>query len=187
MKPAIELNATKAKYIGILCVKRLLIYLAVSTVACSMIFDEMNSMRNQVYGIGNYVNSGFVSGMLIVANIIFIIIFIMFLFKMRKHLYKLGNSNTDKLKEYVKFETILEISITLGYVLVTSFATIFIDNYCITGGLIVPIYCMFAIFENIIIAVLLSVLLYLILIFAFLVVPYFNTKPAKTRGKRNVA
>lgn len=173
------ITLTKIKYISIISVKRILIYLAISILGWSVLYDQTTSIRNKVYGIGNYIDLGFISGMLAVCNVVFFMIFIIFLLKTRRHLYKSENRNSEKLKEYVKFETILEISITLGYVLITSVASIFISDFCIIGGLIVPVYCIYFLLQNIFVAAMVTVVVYLLLIFIILVLPYFVFKRGK--------
>ena len=59
---------SKIKHISIMAIKRVLIYLALSVWGWSVCFDQINSIRNEVYGIGNYLNIKACSGMLMILN-----------------------------------------------------------------------------------------------------------------------
>lgn len=166
----------KIKHIGIVVLKRVLIYLILSAWGWSMCFNEANSIRNEVYGIGNYLNFKFCSGILLVLNGIFLAFLVLFLFQTRKLLYKSGNRSSDNFKDYVRFETILEISITLGYVLITSIVSFFVSDNCIIAGLVVPVYFVYYLTHSIVTAIIITSAVYLILIFAFLVLPYLKLK-----------
>ena len=89
-------NKTKLKYISQTVLKRLLIYLAVSFLGYGVLASEITSIRNDVYGIGNYINTRAVTGMLIALNIIFLFIYILFLFFTKKHLYTVENIKSGK-------------------------------------------------------------------------------------------
>lgn len=167
---------SKIKHISIMAIKRVLIYLVLSVLGWSMCFDQINSIRNEVYGIGNYLNIKACSGMLMILNGIFLAFLVLFLFQTRKLLYKSGNRSSENFKDYVKFETILEISVTLGYVLLTAVISFFVKDNCITAGLIVPIYCIYYLTHNIIVAIVATSVVYLILIFVFLALPYIKLK-----------
>ena len=93
---------SKIKHIGIVVLKRVLIYLALSVLGWSMCFDQINSIRNEVYGIGNYLNIKACSGMLMILNGIFLAFLVLFLFQTRKLLYKSGNRSSKNFKDYVK-------------------------------------------------------------------------------------
>ena len=171
---------SKIKHIGIVVLKRVLIYLVLSVWGWSVCFVQINSIRNEVYGIGNYLNIKACSGMLMILNGIFLAFLVLFLFQTRKLLYKSGNRSSENFKDYVKFETVLEISVTLGYVLITAVVSFFVKDNCIIVGLIVPIYCIYYLTHNIIVAIVATSVVYLILIFVFLALPYFLIKRKQT-------
>lgn len=166
----------KIKYISIMVLKRVLIYLALSAGGWYVLFFGTNNERNTIYGIGNYINASEISGMLALINCIFLILFFIFLLQTKKVIYKSGVKNSEELKEYVIFETILEASITLGYVLITSVISFFISDYCIVAGLIVPVYCAYYITHNIFAAISVTLIVYIALIFVIIVLPYFKLK-----------
>ena len=59
---------SKIKHISIMAIKRVLIYLVLSVWGWSVCFDQINSIRDEVYGIGNYLNIKACSGMLLILN-----------------------------------------------------------------------------------------------------------------------
>ena len=115
-----------------------------------------------------------------ILNGIFLAFLVLFLFQTRKLLYKSGNRSSENFKDYVKFETVLEISVTLGYVLITAVVSFFVKDNCIIAGLIVPIYCIYYLKHKIIVAIVATSVVYLILIFVFLALPYFLLKRKQT-------
>ena len=167
---------TKIKYISLTVIKRLLIYAAISVCGAIILNDEATSIRNSVYGIGNYINSRALTGMLAALNIIFLFVLVLFLFTTRRRLYTAENRASDKLGQYVKFETLLEASITIGYVAITALALFWVRNAGASAGLAVPIYCMYYFTENILVSVIVSIAVYALLIFAITVLPYFQNK-----------
>ncbi len=152
-------------------VLRVAIYLIVCILASNVLSDQLNSIRNEVYGIGNYVNLDFVSNMLTVMNLVFLLIVILFCTFTKKSLYTQASRNDVKLKEYIRFELILELSITLGYVLLSSLLIILIDDNVIKSGLIVPIYIMFRLTENFFVSTVISLLVYSFVIVSIILIP----------------
>lgn len=167
---------TKIKYISLTVIKRLLIYAAISVCGAIILNDEATNIRNSVYGIGNYINSRALTGMLAALNIIFLFVLVLFLFTTRRRLYTAENRASDKLGQYVKFETLLEASTTIGYVAITALALVWVRNAGASAGLAVPIYCMYYFTENILVSVIVSIAVYALLIFAITVLPYFQNK-----------
>ena len=165
-------NKTKLKYITQTVLKRFLIYLALSFLGYGVLASEITSIRNDVYGIGSYINTRAVTGMLIALNIIFLFIYILFLFFTKKHLYTVENIKSGKLKEYVRFEVALELAITLGYIIISAIASIFVTNASILAGLLVPVYCLYYFMRNVFVATATTAATCIILLFIILVLPY---------------
>ena len=172
-------NKIKLKYITQTVLKRLLIYLIVSSLGCGIIVSEINSIRNDVYGIGNYINTRAVTGMLIALDVVFFFIYVLFLFFTKKHLYTDENIKSGNLKEYVRFEVILELAITLGYIIFSAIASIFIKDAIVLAGLLVPVYCLYYIMRHFFAAVATTVAIVVALTFAFLVLPYLKISSKK--------
>lgn len=162
------------KYIILTVLKRLLIYTAITVISCGIAISEINSIRNKLYGIGNYVNSRAIAGMLIAFSDVFFFIYMLFLFYTKKHLYTTENIKSGNLKEYLKFEVILELAITLGYIIISSVAAIFVKDAGIAAGLLVPMYFIYSFTENMLVSIAITVVICLLMLFLILILPYFK-------------
>lgn len=172
-------NNTKLKYISLTILKRFLIYLAVSALGCGVVISEITSIRNDVYGIGNYINTKAVTGMLIALNVVFFFIYVLFLLFTKKHLYTIENIKSKKLKEYIKFEVILELSITLGYIIISAIVSLFVKDTILLTGLLVPVYCLYYFIRNIFASVAATAAISIALLFTVLVLPYLKISSKK--------
>ena len=163
---------TKAKYIASTVVKRLFMYIIVSVLGIGVVVSQTEGIRNDLYGIGDYINVDAVTGMISALNVVFLFIFVLFLFATKKHLYTKENKKSEYFREYLKFETILELAVTLGYVVVSVLISVFVKDLSIVAGLVVPVYFMYFLTENLFVGTVLTSLVYIVLIFFILVWPY---------------
>lgn len=163
---------TKAKYIASTIITRLFMYIIVSVLGIGVVVSQTEGIRNDLYGIGDYINVDAVTGMMSALNVVFLFIFVLFLFATRKHLYTKENKKSKYLKEFVKFETILEVVITLGYVIVSVIVSVFVNDISIVAGLVTPVYFMYFLTQNLFVGTVLASLMYIALIFVILVWPF---------------
>ena len=162
---------TKTKYIASTIMTRLFMYIIVSMLGIGVVVSQTEGIRNDLYGIGDYINVDAVTGMMSALNVVFLFIFVLFLLATRKNLYTKENKKSKHLKEYVKFETILELALTLGYVVVSVIISIFVNDLSIVAGLVVPVYFMYFLTGNLFVGTVLTSLVYIVLIFFILVWP----------------
>ena len=165
-----------AKHVIISVLARIAIFLVISFEGANILFDQYDSIRNDVYGIGNYVNIRFVSNMMLILNAVFLIAIVISCFMTRRTLYTKENVESPELKKYVRFELILESAASLGYVILTTVIASFIDNKFVKTAMLVPKYVLYYITENYIIATILSIVIYAIVIFIMLGIPYLKNK-----------
>ena len=165
-----------AKHVIISVLARIAIFLVISFEGANILFDQYDSIRNEIYGIGNYVNVRFVSNMMLVLNAVFLIAIVISCFMTRRTLYTKENVESPELKKYVRFELILESATSLGYVILTTVIASFIDNKFVKTAMLVPKYVLYYITENYIIATILSIVIYAIVIFIILGIPYLKNK-----------
>ena len=165
-----------AKHVIISVLARIAIFLVISFEGANILFDQYDSIRNDVYGIGNYVNIRFVSNMMLILNAVFLIAIVISCFMTRRTLYTKENVESPEFKKYVRFELILESAASLGYVILTTVIASFIDNKFVKTAMLVPKYVLYYITENYIIATILSIVIYAIVIFIMLGIPYLKNK-----------
>lgn len=165
-----------AKHVIISVLARIAIFLVISFEGANILFDQYDSIRNEIYGIGNYVNVRFVSNMMLVLNAVFLIAIVISCLMTRRTLYTKENVESPELKKYVRFELILESAASLGYVILTTVIASFIDNKFVKTAMLVPKYVLYYITENYIIATILSIVIYAIVIFIMLGIPYLKNK-----------
>lgn len=165
-----------AKHVIISVLARIAIFLVISFEGANILFDQYDSIRNEIYGIGNYVNVRFVSNMMLVLNAVFLIAIVISCFMTRRTLYTKENVESPEFKKYVRFELILESATSLGYVILTTVIASFIDNKFVKTAMLVPKYVLYYITENYIIATILSIVIYAIVIFIMLGIPYLKNK-----------
>lgn len=151
---------------------RIIVFLFISFEGASVFFDQYSDVRNEVYGIGHYFNNDFVSNMIILLNAVFLIAIIVSCWMRRKTLYTTQNIEKGNLKELVVFETILESSVAIGFVLLTSVLSIFIDNLYVKVAFLVHRYFFYNLTGNLLAATIVSVVIYLLVIFVIVVLPY---------------
>ncbi len=165
-----------AKHVIISVLARIAIFLVISFEGANILFDQYDSIRNEIYGIGNYVNVRFVSNMMLVLNAVFFIAIVISCLMTRRTLYTKENVESPEFKKYVRFELILESAASLGYVILTTVIASFIDNKFVKTAMLVPKYVLYYITENYIIATILSIVIYAIVIFIILGIPYLKNK-----------
>lgn len=165
-----------AKHIIISILARIAIFLVISFEGANILFDQYDSIRNDVYGIGNYVNIRFVSNMMLILNAVFLIAIVISCFMTRRTLYTKENVESPEFKKYVRFELILESAASLGYVLLTTVIASFVDSRFIKTAMLVPKYAFYYITENNIIATILSIAIYAVVILFILALPYLKNK-----------
>jgi len=167
------------KYVGMTLITRFLMYIVVSVLGFSVVHSETVSIRNELYGIGDYINVDAVTGMLSALNVVFLFILVLFLFATKKHLYTKANIKSEYFSEYVKFEAIVELSVTLGYVVISAIASVFVKDLCVVAGLVVPVYFLYFLTENLFVATVLTSIAYIALIFVILILPALKLKSKK--------
>ena len=86
---------TKAKYIASTVVTRLFMYIIVSVLGIGVVVSQTEGIRNDLYGIGDYINVDAVTGMISALNVVFLFIFVLFLFATKKHLYTKENKKSE--------------------------------------------------------------------------------------------